>query len=100
MAPLFRSPFGGRCFTLAAVRSLRRMLCGRPTGSGDGQAAVVLRHRPTGGYLAPGARLAAEVADALVFPSAAMADVLTSQFACEPGSFVIEPTPGKLTSAA
>jgi hypothetical protein len=68
--------------------------------SGEAEGAVVLRHRPTGGYLAAGALLASEAADALVFPSAAVADVVTSQFACEPGSFVIVPTPGKLTSAA
>lgn len=60
----------------------------------------MLQHRPTGGYLAPGALLATEPADALVFPSAAIADVVTSQFACEPGSFVIVPTPGRLTPAA
>jgi hypothetical protein len=50
--------------------------------------------------LARGALLAADAADALVFPSAAVARDLTSQFACEPGSFVIVPTPDDLTSAA
>jgi hypothetical protein len=82
------------------MRCLLRKLSGlgaRPAGD---RGAVVLRHLSTGEYLAPGAVLAAEPADALVFPCAVTAAALTSQFACEPGSFVAIPTPDRLTSAA
>jgi hypothetical protein len=82
------------------MRCLLRMLSGLGARPAGGQDAVILRHRLTGEYLAPGALLAAKPADALVFPSAATAVALTSQFACEPGSFVAIPTPDRLTSAA
>jgi hypothetical protein len=82
------------------MRCLLRVLSGLGTRSAGARGAVVLRHRTTGRYLAPGARLAAEPADALVFPSAATAAALTSQFACEPGGFVAVPTPDRLSSAA
>jgi hypothetical protein len=74
------------------------MLRGSDPQPGDGTAGVVLRHHTTGRYLARGALLAADAADALVFPSAAAARHVTSRFACEPGSFVIVPTPDDLAA--
>jgi hypothetical protein len=59
----------------------------RRIGGGAQDRAVVLEHRPTGGFLSVGAGLASDVSEALVFPTEAEATELLTRFGCEPGDF-------------
>jgi hypothetical protein len=84
------------------MKYFHRIIRGLGTRSGGAahQGTVVLQYRPTGEYLAAGARLASEAGDAIIFDSHAAATELVSRFAPEPHSFVAVPAPAALTSAA
>jgi len=70
-----------RCFT-----RIWDILSRRVSGGAQGRA-VVLEHRPTGAFLTVGAGLAADVSEALVFPTESEANELLTRFGCEPGDF-------------
>ena len=65
-------------------------------------AAVVLRHEPTGSYVAPGGWLAEGVEGANVFTSPEEAAAFVSRYGCEPAALVmtaLEPAVGPATVA-
>jgi hypothetical protein len=84
------------------MRCFHRMLraLGTRSGGTETHGPVILKYGPTGGYLAPGARLVTEAHDAIAFASPANALAMAGQFACEPGSFVTVAAPSRLTSVS
>jgi len=74
------------------VRSIFRLVASfrRDSASRDApSAAVVLRHEPTGSYVAPGGWLAGAVEGANVFTSAEEAVAFVSRYGCEPATLVV-----------
>jgi len=78
-------------------QQLLKALGTRPGGA-EAPGAVILQHLQTGDYLAAGYRMASRAADAIVFESAAIADLVISRFACEPDSFLAVPVPAELAA--
>ena len=73
------------------VRSIFRLLASfrRDRAPEAPSCAVVLRHEPTGSYVAPGGWLADGVEGANVFTSAEEATAFVSRYGCEPAALVV-----------
>ena len=83
---------------LRLLASFRRDCASREAASG----AVVLRHAPSGSYVAPGGWLAHEVEAANVFTSAEEAAAFVTRYGCEPAALVVtalEPVVAAKTAA-